>query len=87
MRVCVCGGGPGWGKKNPSGCCFYSLPYRLKILGPFGAWDVSQVATVFDFIMSDFLILNPHDEIPEFGLICTAQYTITQCYSKFAAQC
>jgi hypothetical protein len=47
--------------------------HLLKGLGPSRAGDIPQVAPFFNFVVSDFLVLQPHNEIPELCLICAKQ--------------
>lgn len=44
--------------------------YLLKGFGPVLTVDVPQVPSVLDLVVSDLLVLQPHNEIPELCLIC-----------------
>lgn len=46
--------------------CFSDL---LVGFGPVWAGDVPQVSSVLDLVVSDLLVLQPHDAVPELCLI------------------
>lgn len=55
--IYICGGVVWW------------LWYLLVSLGPVWARDVPQVSSILDLVMSDLLVLQPHDAVPELCLI------------------
>lgn len=49
--------------------------YLLEGLGPVIAVDVPQIPSVLDLVVSDFLVLEPDNEIPELCFICGEEET------------
>lgn len=46
------------------------IPYLFKELGPVTAVDVSQVTSVFNLVVSDFLVFKPNDKVSKFCFVC-----------------
>lgn len=49
--------------------------YLLKGFGPVLTVDVPQIPSVLDLVVSDFLVLEPDNEIPELCFICGQEKT------------
>lgn len=53
-----------------TGCTVAARRSHLLVgLGPVRAGDVPQVPSVLDLVVSDLLVLQPHNAVPELGLI------------------
>lgn len=54
---------------------FGARKYLLKGFGPVLTVDVPQIPSVLDLVVSDFLVLQPDNEIPELCFICGKEET------------
>lgn len=56
-------------------CLSGARKYLLEGFGPVIAVDVPQIPSVLDLVVSDFLVLEPDNEIPELCFVCGEEET------------
>lgn len=70
-------------KVRVGGRCSTADTHFLKGVGPVRAGDVPQVTSVLYLVVSDLLVFQPHDAVPELSLICRSCRSTAVIWSKF----